>query len=752
MRSLPLPHTLLLVIATALAFFSPAQAAEIVALRSGSAGERLEFRLTGVPDAANPFDPDVIRVDAEITAPSGARTTVPAFWFQDYSRRLEAGAEVLSPAGSPEWRLRFTSLESGKHRVELLVSERGSAPRKLATTNVDVAPSPNAAARGTVRIASDRRYFEKSDGSALRLIGENVCWPQSRGTFDYEEWFTEMQRSGQNFARLWMAPWWAGIEHAPDSLTRYKLDAAWQLDRVFDLAEQHGLYLMLCFDHHGMYMANDPAWGGSNNFWTRSNPYSVENGGPCSSPNDFFTNPKAREIYQKRLRYLIARYGHNPLLHSWQFFNEIDNSYLPRSNLVAADVAAWHRDMARWLRANDPYRRLITTSLTGGSDRPEIWEIPEIEFSMYHSYADPSPGKKIAQLSEDFVQRYGKPVMIGEFGVLGANWARPLDPHLRGLRQALWGGALGGSVGTSMTWWWEDVHEDRAYSLISALSRVLKDAGWHDGTWTPLTLPSSTPPLKLGATIREAETFNASVALNTFRRILLSGEAAIANPLSAERASEALSGFLRGANTPAEQRRPFRLLARFGEGARLVYRVESVGGPVSIVVRAGERELHREQIDAPSVNVNTTAPKLNREVSVALPAGEQHIEILNTGDGWAVIDSLRLEKVRYSEFAGGWEFPPESVGLRQGKKAILYVNSPWMVHPAGAIRYDGPLLRGQSVPLRDWPAGEYRIAAFDPRTGERLHETTASTTRSTLTVPLPDFSDDLAIVVTPLAR
>ena len=150
-----------------------------------------------------------------------------------------------------------------------------------------------------------------------------------------------------------------------------------------------------------------------NNFW-KLNPYAELNGGPCTKPNDFFTDARARATYQKRLRYLVGRYGYSPQLLAWQFFNEIDNVF---GALNGDDVIAWHREMGRWLHAHDPYGHLVTTSLTGGSERPEMWSLPELDFSMYHSYAEPAPGKGAAWVGETFVKRYGKPVMIGEFGI-----------------------------------------------------------------------------------------------------------------------------------------------------------------------------------------------------------------------------------------------------------------------------------------------------------------------------------------------
>jgi len=49
---------------------------------------------------------------------------------------------------------------------------------------------------------------------------KNVCWPEHQVKSDYDAWFGAMRNAGENFARLWMAPWFAGLEHTPGTLNR----------------------------------------------------------------------------------------------------------------------------------------------------------------------------------------------------------------------------------------------------------------------------------------------------------------------------------------------------------------------------------------------------------------------------------------------------------------------------------------------------------------------------------------------------
>ena len=754
MQTLFRPAVLLLVFVAAVGLSAtPARrewASQITPLAAPQLWQRAEFRVAEAPTAANNFDPDLIKVDATFTAPSGRAQAVPAFWFQDYSRALVDGAEVLTAVGTPEWRVRFTPTEPGEYAVSVTAALGGAAPSEIATTWFKVAPKSAATARSWVKIGADGRYLATTDDKPLRLVGENVCWAGARGTYDYDLWFPGMKSSGQNFARLWLAPWFLPLEHKPGTLTHYDLGGAWQLDRLFDLAERDGLYLLLCFDHHGMYQEKNRGWGGSNNFWLTSNPYSAKLGGPCATPNDFFTATVAKKAYQKRLRYLVARYGASPRLLSWQFFNEIDNVFGP-GLLNGPDVIAWHREMAQWLRAADPFKHLISTSLTGGVDRPELWSIPEMDFAVYHSYAEPAPGRFVAAVADSFVNRYRKPALIGEFGTSAANWAIAGDPHLRGFRQGLWGGALGGSMGTAMSWWWEDIHTDNAYPLYTALNTILRRAGWQEGEWQPVRFAGSTvtpaAAAALGEPLPGGETFSGPVALNHFRRLSLAGEAVLTDRLSAERTAESLCGYIHGSAQPDKQQH-LRLTAHFGPKGKVTFHVNSVAATATLVVRLDGAEALRVQL----VDTDGVLPgsnEINQEFSIDAPAGRHSIEITHDGTDWIQIDALKVEQVRPAAYAEGWRFMPERVGLRQGNKAVLHLTSPFIVWPAGALRFNPPVQKGETVTLTDWPAGGYSVQWFDPSTATMLTTTQATATGGTLTLILPDFAEDLAAIVEP---
>ncbi len=333
-------------------------APQIVELNAAQAWQRLEFQITSVPNASNPFDPDIIRLDATFTTPSGGTLIIPAFWYQGYQRSLSGSTESDTIAGAPQWRLRYTPPVPGTYGLSVAIQTNGE-PFATVTTNFTVTSNMPAARTGYVGMSQSRQYFQTGDGQPLPLIGEDVAWPSSRGTYDYDTWFASMHGAAENFARIWMCPWSFGIEDGPSTLNHYALDPAWQLDYVLELAEQSGIYIQLCLDYHGMFATLPDSFGG-NNYWPE-NPYDVTNGGPCLTANGFFTNAAAAVIYQKRLRYLIGRYGYSQNLLGWEFFNEIDNEY---GILNSNNVAAWHGVMGGWMHTNDVFGHLITTSLS----------------------------------------------------------------------------------------------------------------------------------------------------------------------------------------------------------------------------------------------------------------------------------------------------------------------------------------------------------------------------------------------------
>jgi hypothetical protein len=478
---------------------------QIIQLTSSQLWQRQEFQILNVVTTGNPFDPDSIHLDVAFTLPSGRIVTVPAFWYQGYQRELlSSGYESLTPSGSPQWRARFTPPEVGTYSLALTIRTNGQVSGSPVTAGFTVPAGASPPGSGYVGVAAGNRYLQTSDGQALRLVGHDVCWFDAGGTYDYDVWFAAMAAAGENYTRVWMCEWAFGIENTPASLTNYALPPAWQLDYVLQLAEQLGIRVELCLDQGTTFQPGPGSGQASGPDYWPSDPYNVTNGGPCLNQDAFFTNATAQVIYQKRLRYLIGRYGYSPNLAAWQLLNEIDNGAVsPYLNL--SHVAAWHGVMGGWLHTNDPFGHLVTTSLTSGSIRSNFWSIPTLDIATYHSYADwdsygtTGPAVRLSAVAQSMLQSYGKPVLIDEFGTSSLGWNSTGDPYLRGFRQGVWGGALGGSVGTAMSWWWENIQSGDVYPLYTVLEAILGWTDWGQGLWTNVSFQTSkSSPVAIG--------------------------------------------------------------------------------------------------------------------------------------------------------------------------------------------------------------------------------------------------------------
>ena len=264
--------------------------------------------------------------------------------------------------------------------------------------------------------------------------------------------------------------------HRPRNYTQ-RLDRAWQLDRVIDEAERRDIYVMLSLLNHGAFSTV------FNSEWA-DNPYNAANGGPLASPQEFFTNETARDLFAQRLRYIVARWGSSTHVLAWELWNEVDltNGYAP------AAVAAWHADMAARLRALDPNDHLVSTSHAFFANDPRVWNDGGLDFTQVHYYADTLPA--FANLSKTVVTWTGnrlaqteRPVLFGELGVdsRGPVETQANDPEGIGVHDGLWAGAVSGGFGTAMPWWWDSLiatEPQRYYPMFGSIARYVDGIRW----------------------------------------------------------------------------------------------------------------------------------------------------------------------------------------------------------------------------------------------------------------------------------
>jgi len=412
----------------------------------------------------DPYDPEEIELKGIFTSQQGKKLEVAGFLYSGEVSDSE-------PVKNPVWKIRFTPVLAGEWSYIVTArniwnSTKSGAYRLQAEAG---------AGDGFVRVDPKHpQYFAFDSGRFYYPIGQNVSWLPLP---EYARYFSKMAKHGENWARIWMTNWSFAIEWKPmgqfQGLGTYNLDRARNLDVLLRLAAMHDLYLQLVFDFHGAYSNKvNPEWS--------NNPYNVVNGGFLKSPEQFFTDPRAKDLYKKRLRYIIARWGSSPNVMAWEFFNEV--SFTDNFNEKA--ITAWHREMSSFVKTIDPYQHLTTTSY-GGDAVGDVYQLPTIDFAQYHVYAQ-NLSKQMQRISNK-LQQYQKPHFVGEFGSDSANGGDDLDKKGVFLHAGLWSQFMQPASGNAMPWWWDThIEPNNLYYHFEALSRFAEGLDRRQYVFTPV--------------------------------------------------------------------------------------------------------------------------------------------------------------------------------------------------------------------------------------------------------------------------
>jgi hypothetical protein len=442
--------------------------------------------IAGVPAVANPFDPDQADVSVEFSGPSARTAMVPAFYTQDFDG-VAGPTAAIRPVGPSHWQVRFMPPVEGAWHYETKIVTDGkerSGPAGDFTCTSD--PTDH----GVLQVSPvDHRYLRYADGTAFYPVGENIGWYDDRGASSYDTWLDRGRAHGVNMIRLWMSEFGFDIEgffYRPDGTIERPpvgdysstLSRAAQLDHVIDAARKRGIVVMISIQNHGPFSSMGP-----NVAWP-DNPYNKANGGPLAQAHDLFTSPIGKKLFERRLRYLVARWGYATNV-VWELWNEVDLA----DNYPIQDVVDWHARMADYLHSIDPERHLVTTSLARGiadyvSKDPQwnaLWKLPEIDFVQAHSYGQghkrPVDFARIIIDDVAAMNDLGKPVLMSETGVSWEGPAQTLrdDPNWWGMHEAMWAPVFAGTSGSGMPWFW-DALVDRygRYELFEGLNELTK--------------------------------------------------------------------------------------------------------------------------------------------------------------------------------------------------------------------------------------------------------------------------------------
>lgn len=675
-----------------------------------------------LPDIhGNPFDYTENDVMVFITSPDNRSVRLPAFYD-----------------GGKTWRVRYTPDQTGRYQVaKVQVNGRDVQPDKFERRDFDVSGSVTA---GFVRRdTKDRTRFAFDNGNSYYPIGQNVAFtttvvtpaeappaaPAAARSGDGKAAaksgddktssadpvkFTDpepdanatpagipavlqkMGRAGMNWSRIWMSSWdgknlqWPAKGKA--TIGRLDLDVAKRWDAIVDAAEKSGVRFQMVLQHHGQWSTRvDPNWD--------ENPWNKKNGGFLASPDEFFSNSRALALTRAEYRYVIARWGYSPSILSWELFNEVEGTDAV-FHRHTDEVAAWHNAMAEFIRQQDPYRHLITSSST--ADVAALGR--ELDYIQPHAYV-PDPVTTVAEID---TKKLDRPVFYGEIGVEGG--AKAGAPAF--LHRALWAGTMSEASGAPGWWDWEVVDKEDLYDQFRSVGEFVRQSGLLSKrglTAAPVSLDTTTR-----GTLVLTPGGGWSTAKQTEFTVLPSGAATGIGAMPSFLQGSAHRSMFPAATFKAD-------FPAAGTVSIQVDKVAKAGAHVTLTVDgavAAEKEL--------PAGADDRAVTATLETKIA--AGSHSIKLENTGADWARIRSITLAPYG----------PALGVVAKSGKDfAALWLYS----------RGTGAEDKGK-LSLSGLQNGSYKITWWDPEGGKVLSEETASVSGTGLGISTPAFKQDIA--------
>jgi len=634
------------------------------AFGTGAAWPKLEasFNLNGLTTDA--FDYTQTDVMVQISQPDGSVISLPAFFD-----------------GGTTWRVRHTPGATGPYRVTG-VTLNGSAitPANLQPASWSVAgPAPYA---GFVQVdPANPRRFITSNGRRFFPVGHDVAWWTNNAQLPGA--FFKMGAAHEDWSRVWMMHFYDSLNlewPQTGSLGDYSLSVAQKWDAIVSAADQAGIHFQMTLQHHGQYASTngsdtDPNW--------EQNPYNAANGGFLTNATQFFTDASAQALTMRKYRYIIARWGYSPGILAWELFNEVqytDAGYYGQWT----NIGAWHDEMATFIRQQDAYHHLITTS----SDLTEpIWD--QTDYYQHHDYpTDLIDGIRNA---EDITssQRVG-PDYSGECGI-------DFTPHV-GVSPPVWAGLMAGQSGGAMPWYWDTIDPNNDYGLLRAASDFVAFSGLGDQD----AVTQSVPQVTGGALTALSFGFGGGWSTATQDTFTVGSTA----PNGSGSAPSYLQGTYHRAMTP----NGYTFLVNYPQAGTFSVQI--------VTVAASGAGLTISLDDVATTNI--TFPSASSDVStnfvatIAVGAGAHSINLYNPGLDWVNLGNITLNP--YADLLGAY-----AVGNSN-------FNATWIWNRTNVFASNASISATAAVTVTGLNPGTYSATWWDTFAG-------AASSNFTLTVP-----------------
>jgi len=558
---------------------------------------KIEASFTVNVPIADPFDySNDVRV--QIIQPDSTMLSLPAFFD-----------------GGTTWRVRHTPTMAGLFSISNVTLNGSLLPiSNLQPASWTITGFPSNPGYVQVDPGNPRRFIT-SNGRRFFPVGQDVAW--SSPSSDILNVFPKMGAAHETWARVWMT-------HFYDNGTTLGLNLDWPLvnnrfgqlsltnaqhwDAIISAAEQAGLHVQVTLQHHGQYSSTngsnvDPNW--------EQNPYNVANGGFLSSATNFFTDPTAQKLTKRKLRYIVARWGYSTAVMGWELFNEVQFTDAAYANQWS-NIEIWHNIMAGFLRSQDTYHHLITSSSV--LNEP-IWDATD--YYQHHDY--PSDLITGIQGAPDITstQPVG-PDFSGECGI-------DTTPHV-GISPPIWAGIMAGQSGDAMPWYWDTIDPNNDYFLVQAAADFVTASGLADEN----ALTKSSPMVTGGATGPLSFAPGGGWATNTQNTFTVGADA----PDGIGNAPSYLQGTYHLAMTPNGD----TFIVNYPQNGTFsvqVLQIAQSGAGLEIYLDGNLQT----NIAFPSAASDTST---NFTASIPVSAGSHSINIFNPGLDWILLGNITL--------------------------------------------------------------------------------------------------------------
>ena len=368
------------------------------------------------------------------------------------------------------------------------------------------------------------------------------------------------------------------------------------------------IHVQVTLQHHGQYSSTN---GSNVNPNWEQNPYNLANGGFLSNATNFFTDPTARELTKRKLRYIVARWGYSTSIMGWELFNEVQFTDAAYANQWT-NIEAWHNEMASFLRSQDGYHHLITSSSV--LNEP-IWD--QTDYYQHHDY----PSDLITGIQGAPDISASQPVGPDYSGECGID----TTPHV-GISPPVWAGIMAGQSGDAMPWYWDTIDPNNDYFLIQAAADFVTVSGLADENAltksTPLVTGGANGPLIFGLSGGWATASQDSFTVGSTA------------PDGIGSAPSYLQGYYHRSMTP----NGYTFLVDYPQSGTFsvqVLQIASSGAGLEIFLDGNLQT----NISFPSADGDTST---NYTASISVSAGSHSINIYNPGLDWILLGNITL--------------------------------------------------------------------------------------------------------------